>query len=369
MSDGDFVELAHYDVARDDVSAHTSSRPAVSRHDVLPSHVSPSSVSDAAAFARELTPRLFILHGLEGGVNSNYVRGLMREAQARGWNATLMLFRTCGPTPNRRPRSYHSGETTDPLAIIQKFAQQQPFAPIGAVGVSLGGNVLCKLLGQRGDGLPVQLQAAAAISAPFDLARASRYIGRGFGRVYENAFLRSLVPKAVQKIGRHPELSSLKPIQNARTIWQFDDEFTSPVHGFANAADYYAQSSSLQFLHGIRRPTLLLSAVDDPFLPPEVLDDVRAATAGNSAITLDFPAHGGHVGFTAGSAPWRPHYYAEHRAVQFIAEHLQTLHGRTINAETDVSEIDTNEPRLHAHTETRSHAHAETPSHGHHKAH
>ena len=328
MSDGDFVELAHYDVARHSAlrhesSRHESSRHESSRHDAPNSNVPPS---DAESFASDGTPRLLILHGLEGGVNSNYVRGLMREVHARGWNATLMLFRSCGPTPNRLTRSYHSGETSDPLAIIEKFAQQQPLAPIGVVGVSLGGNVLCKLLGELGDALPVQLQAAAAISAPFDLARASRYIGRGFGRVYENAFLRSLVPKAVQKIGRHPELSSLKPIHGARTIWEFDDEFTSPVHGFANAADYYAQSSSLQFLSGIRRPTLLLSAVDDPFLPPAVLEDVRAATAGNSAVTIDFPANGGHVGFVGGSAPWRPSYYAEPRAVEFIAQHLFHVH-------------------------------------------
>jgi len=337
MSDGDFVELAHYDASRNDASRNDASRNAASHnaspHNAAPHNAAPRNAAappSAGSLANDRTPRLFILHGLEGGVNSNYVRGLMREAGARGWNATLMLYRTCGPTPNRLKRSYHSGETSDPLTIIAKFALQQPLAPIGAVGVSLGGNVLCKLLGQSGDALPVQLQAAAAISAPFDLARASRYIGRGFGRVYENAFLRSLVPKAVQKIGRHPELSSLKPIHNARTIWEFDDEFTSPVHGFANAADYYAQSSSLQFLSGIRRPTLLLSAADDPFLPREVLDEVRAATTGNAVITIDFPAHGGHVGFVGGSAPWRPSYYAEPRAVEFIAQHLRELNFNSI---------------------------------------
>lgn len=299
MPDGDFVELAHVDTSPE------------------------ASSFDADVVASDRTPRLFVLHGLEGGINSHSVRGLMREASERGWNATVMLFRTCGPTPNRLKRSYHSGETTDPLAVIEKLAQQQPLASIGAVGISLGGNVLCKLLGERGDALPEQLRAAVAVSAPFDLARASRYIGRGFGKVYEQAFLRSLVPKAVQKIARHPELASLKPIHHARTIWEFDDEFTSPVHGFKNAADYYAQSSSLQFLSGIRRPTLLLSAVDDPFLPPAVLDEVRVATASNSAITIDFPARGGHVGFVGGRSPWRPFYYGEWRAAEFIAKYLR----------------------------------------------
>ena len=356
MSDGDFVELAHYDIASIDALYKKFSH----------SNESPPTTSNAATLVSDRTPRLLILHGLEGGVNSNYVRGLMREAHARGWNATLMLFRSCGPTPNRLTRSYHSGETTDPLAIIQKCAHQQPLAPIGAVGVSLGGNVLCKLLGQQGDALPVQFQAAAAISAPFDLARASRYIGRGFGKVYENAFLRSLVPKAVKKIGRHPELSSLKPIHNARTIWEFDDEFTSPVHGFRNAADYYAQSSSLQFLSGITRPTLLLSAVNDPFLPPEVLDEVRAATAANSAITIDFPANGGHVGFVGGSAPWRPSYYAEPRAVAFIAQHLRAMN---VNSASPDMNINGSQIQAHANTPSRSHTSStETQSHAHREA-
>jgi predicted alpha/beta-fold hydrolase len=210
----------------------------------------------------------------------------------------------------------------------------------------------------------MQLQAAVAISAPFDLARASRYIGRGFGKVYENAFLRSLKPKAVKKIGRHPELSSLKPIHNARTIWEFDDEFTSPVHGFANAADYYAQSSSLQFLPGIRRPTLLLSAVDDPFLPPEVLDEVRAATASNRNITIDFPAHGGHVGFTGGHSPWRPIYYAEQRAAEFIAQQLRALHVPTTSTHSSAPAIGSNGSAIHTHAETQSHTHPHTQSAG-----
>lgn len=288
--DGDFLELAHHDT------------------------------NDG-----EATPRLFILHGLEGGVNSHYVRGLMREAGSRGWNATLMLFRTCGPNPNNAARSYHSGETSDTLFALQRLIAQQPLSPIGAVGISLGGNVLCKLLGEQGDLMPAQIKAGVAVSAPFDLARASRYIGQGFGKVYENAFLRSLVPKANAKMQRHPELATLKPLHKVRTIWDFDDQFTSPVHGFANAADYYAKSSSLQFLKDIRRPTLLLNAVDDPFLPPAVLGDVRAATASNPAITLEFPAHGGHVGFVGGPSPKRAFYYAEWRAAEFICAHIAQI--------------------------------------------
>lgn len=300
--DGDFLELVHVDAGGD------TQRGSAGAH--------------ATTHSTDTTPRLLILHGLEGGVDSKYVRGLMREAHARGWNATLMLYRTCGPTPNHLPRSYHSGETGDPLFLIERFVAQQPNAPLGVVGVSLGGNILCKLLGERGTDLPSQLKAAVAVSAPFDLARGSRRISQGFSRIYQRAFLRSLVPKANSKISRHAELGQIKLTERIRTVWQFDDEFTSKVHGFADAADYYTRSSSLQFLGGIRIPTLLLSAVDDPFLPPSVLDDVRRVTADNPAITIEFPANGGHVGFVGGPSPWRPFYYGEWRAVSFIGERI-----------------------------------------------
>lgn len=305
--DGDFLELAHLD----------TSAPAIEYASALRANAVASD-NAAARFAKDETPRLFVMHGLEGSANATYARGLMREASARGWNVTVMSFRTCGPTPNRASRSYHSGETSDPLLALEHLATLQPNAPLAAVGYSLGGNVLCKLLGEQGDGMLRQFKAAVAVSAPFDLARASRYIGQGFGKVYENAFLRSLVPKARAKMQRHPELASLKPLVNVRTIWDFDDQFTSPVHGFADAADYYAKSSSLQFLKNIQRPTLLLSAVDDPFLPPAVLDDVKKVAATNPVLTTEFPAHGGHVAFVAGPSPKRVFYYAEWRAAEFI---------------------------------------------------
>ena len=265
------------------------------------------------------TPRLLLLHGLEGGLHSHYARAMFREARANGWGADLLLFRTCGSLPNRLPRSYHSGETSDPAWVIDRIVTQFPHAPLGIVGVSLGANVLCKLLGERGASLPDQVVGAVAMSTPFSLARASRQIGRGFGLVYEKAFLRSLVPKALAKIARHRELAPLARVQTARTLWEFDDRFTAPLHDFASAADYYARASSLQFLPGIHVPTLLLSAVDDPFLPPAVLDDVREVADSNRALTIEFPSRGGHVGFTAGRWPWNPWYYGEWRAADFLA--------------------------------------------------
>jgi predicted alpha/beta-fold hydrolase len=264
------------------------------------------------------SPRLLLLHGLEGGVHSHYVRALFREARSRGWAADLLLFRSCGSEPNRLPRSYHSGETGDARWVLNQLTAQYPSAPIGLVGVSLGGNVLCKLLGEEGPTLSTQVTGAVAISVPFDLARASRRIGQGFGVLYEYAFLRSLIPKAQAKVRRHPELAALGPVSDIRTLWDFDDAFTAPVHGFADAADYYARSSSLPYLSRITTPTLLLSAVDDPFLPADVLDDVRQAVIAAPCVEAEFPARGGHVGFTAGALPWAPWYYAEWRAAEFL---------------------------------------------------
>lgn len=276
-------------------------------------------------------PRLLLLHGLEGGTHSHYVRAMFREARTRGWGADLLLFRTCGAKPNRLPRSYHSGETTDSRFVIERIGREFPDAPLGIMGVSLGGNVLCKLLGEDGHRLPAHVRGAVAVSVPFDLARASRHIGRGFGAIYERAFLRTLIPKALSKIARHKELAPLTAVQQATTLWEFDDQFTAPLHGFRDAADYYARSSALPFLAGIQRPTLLLSAVDDPFLPSDVLDHVSAIADGNDALTTEFPERGGHVGFTAGAWPWNPWYYGEWRAAEFLAAQFADTGAMTLS--------------------------------------
>jgi hypothetical protein len=273
-----------------------------------------------APAADPYAPRLLVLHGLEGTPSSHYVHALFAAAQSKGWSADLLLFRTCGSRPNRLPRSYHSGETTDLSFVIERLASESD-APLVAAGVSLGGNVLLKYLGERGATVPNILKGAAAISVPFDLARASRWIGRGFGKVYERAFMASLIAKAEAKLAQFPGLVPLEPLRAAQTLWDFDDRFTAPVHGFADAADYYAQSSSIHFLPRITTPTLLVSAVDDPFLPADVLDDVRRAAHGVPSITVDFVPNGGHVGFTTGTLPWRAHAWAEQRAVHWLASH------------------------------------------------
>lgn len=265
-------------------------------------------------------PRLVVLHGLEGGSRSHYVWGLFDEARRRGWGADLLVFRSCGPEPNRARRFYHSGETEDLALVLDRLAAEHPGSPLLLTGVSLGGNVLLKFLGERGDAVPAAVRAAAAVSVPYDLGRGARHINRGFARVYERHFLRSLRRKALAKLDRYPNLVAAERLAAARTLWDFDDVLTAPVHGFAGADDYYQRSSALRFLAGIRRPTLLLSAADDPFLPAAVLDEVREIARDTPALELEFVSRGGHVGFVGGRVPWRAEYYAERRVVGWLAD-------------------------------------------------
>jgi len=270
-------------------------------------------------------PHLLFLHGLEGTVRSHYVPGLFDQARRRGWSADLLLFRGCGAVPNLAPRFYHSGETSDFDQVLRQVIAEAPARDVVLAGVSLGGNVLLKYLGERGAELPPQVVAAATLSVPYDLARGARFLSRGFSRVYERHFLRTLRRKAFAKLERIPGLFDGAALARARTIWDFDDAVTAPVHGFRDASDYYERSSSLHFLHCIRVPTLLLSAYDDPFLPAAVLDDVRAEVARNACVETEFVSHGGHVGFVSGRVPWRPLYYGEWRVVDFLEQTLTTV--------------------------------------------
>lgn len=278
-------------------------------------------VTLATAIMPSLGPQLLLLHGLEGGMQSHYVGGLWSQARLRGWQPRMLLFRTCDGRMNKALRTYHSGETTDLDFVVRRLIDDEPGRPIVLVGVSLGGNVVLKWLGEQTDALPPQVRAAAAVSTPFDLAKASRAIDSGFARLYQWNFLRSLRRKAQQKIAQHPGVCPVSNLDSVVTMWEFDDRFTAPLHGFRDAADYYERSSSIRFLERIRRPTLLLSARDDPFYPREVLRDVEEISGANQFLTTEFHERGGHVGFVGGT-PWRPRYYVESRVASFLADHL-----------------------------------------------
>lgn len=268
-------------------------------------------------------PRLVLLHGLEGTVRSHYVAAFFDEAAQRGWAADLLIFRSCGSELNRAPRFYHSGETTDLSLVLDRLITEDRQAPIALAGVSLGGNVVLKFLGERGELVSRNVVAAATISVPYDLERGARFISSGFSRIYDRHFLSTLRAKALRKLERYPALFSREQLAKARTLMQFDDVVTAPIHGFQDAHDYYTRSSSLRWLNGVRVPTFLLSAIDDPFLPAEVLDEVRIAARANPSLTLEFTPHGGHVGFVSGRWPGRASYYAEWRACEFLARALQ----------------------------------------------
>jgi predicted alpha/beta-fold hydrolase len=211
-------------------------------------------------------PQLLLLHGLEGTVNSHYVGGMMSAAAALGWGATLLCFRGCSDEPNIARRFYHSGETTDVAHVYALLRKRTPESRWFAVGVSLGGNVLLKWLGEQGSSATIVAEA----------------------------------------------------LMEASTVFDFDETVTAPVHGFTDAHDYYSQSSSESFLSRIRVPTLLLSSRDDPFLGSAILGRVERLAAKNPALVTEFVSAGGHVGFVEGALPWKARYYGEERAMGFL---------------------------------------------------
>lgn len=264
-------------------------------------------------------PVALVLHGLEGSTARPYMRVAMSRLFDRGIRPVGLNFRACSGIPNLRPRFYHSGETGDLAHVVELLQARFPDRPIGALGFSLGGNVLLKYLGEVGDGSPVR--AAAAVSVPFDLAAGSRFIESGLmGKVYTIYFIRSLRAKLRSKKAVLGDLLDLERALRARTLWEYDEAATAPLHGFPGAADYYRRSSSLGFLPGIRTPTLLLQAEDDPFLPPGSLP--VAEVEANPHLLPGFTPRGGHVGFVSGASPWKARFWAEDEAARYLAGRL-----------------------------------------------
>jgi hypothetical protein len=262
------------------------------------------------------TPLLLVLHGLEGTGSSHYVGGLFRLAAARGWRAALLYFRSCSGELNRLPRFYHSGDTADLDHVLRILLDREPSLRLGAVGVSIGGNVLLKWLGERGPDVPPALVGVAAISVPFDLAACARVMDRGLAKVlYTASFMRSFRHKTRAKARAHPGFVDLRAALRARTFAAYDRVVTAPLHGFAGPEDYWRRASSGPYLARIQRPTLLLSALDDPFIPAASLPDPRTLPPD---VRAEFVRWGGHVGFVEGW-PWRSTSWAERRAVEFMA--------------------------------------------------
>jgi hypothetical protein len=267
---------------------------------------------------QEGVPHLLILHGLEARVGAKYAHGMLEEARKIGWSGDMLMFRSCDGEVNTARRFYHSGETTDLDFIVRRLIAAHTDLQLMMCGVSLGGNVLLKWLGEQGRSLPSPVKRAAAVSVPYDLEAGARLMENGFARVYVRHFLGTLVAKTAKKLELYPDLCDFAKLRTARSFFEFDDILTGPVHGFAGAHDYYQRSSSIHFLDDIRIPTLLMNAWNDPFLPQAVLATVRNIARRNQHLFVEFPRTGGHVGWVAGQ-PWAQRYYMEGRIVEWLA--------------------------------------------------
>lgn len=245
-------------------------------------------------------PLVILFHGLEGSSNSHYARSLMRALQARGWRGVVPHFRGCSGTPNRLARAYHSGDSAEIGWIIEQLHPRASGAPLFAAGVSLGGNALLKWLGEKEHGAQHYLAGASAICPPLDLTVSGHALACGFNRIYTRHFLDTLKPKALAKLETFPALFDRRRLIAARTLHDFDEIYTGPVHGFSGADDYWQRASARPWLRAIAVPTLLLTAANDPFVPPAALPTVTECSV---HLQHHHTTSGGHVGFVTGAFP------------------------------------------------------------------
>lgn len=253
------------------------------------------------------SPLVVLFHGLEGCSNSHYALALMHEIRARGWRGVVVHFRGCSGEPNRLPRAYHSGDTTEVDWILGRLQHERAECALYAAGVSLGGNVLLKWLGERGASAAPLVARACAVSAPVDLMSAGEALGRGFNLLYARSFLATLKVKSTGMLQSFPGLFDAERLRAARTLREFDDVVTAPLHGFRDADDYWTRASSKPLLKHIAIPTLMLNARNDPFLPERALPAQHEVAP---CVVCEFPGEGGHAGFATGRFPgtlaWLP---------------------------------------------------------------
>lgn len=265
-------------------------------------------------------PLVVLFHGLEGGSRSHYSLSMMRYLQNRHWNGAVIHFRGCSGYPNRLPRAYHAGDSAEidwMLKRIVSILSSQPERTnrtIYVIGVSLGGNALLKWLGEQGKAANQHITAVAAISVPMDLVAAGNVLDKGFNQLYTRHFLSSLKQKILEKQKKFPGLFDIKAVTNCSTLYEFDNLVTAPLHGFRDTDEYWAKSSSKPWLRTIAVPTLVINAKNDPFLPAHVLPEYSVVS---SAVTLEYPEQGGHVGFLQGSFPGKLMWLPE-RVIRFF---------------------------------------------------
>jgi len=259
----------------------------------------------------ESAPLLVILHGLEGSAESSYARMLMLAALDVGWRSCVLHFRDCGDYRNRLPRRYHAGETNDLRYFLSTLGAA--VGPLMAVGYSLGGNVLLKYLGESAD--RTRLRAATAVCVPLNLHVCADALNTGFSKLYQRYLLKRMKKSVTRKFDRYTAAFDWSRAMAARTFGEFDDAVTAPLHGFASMEDYYDRCSSTHFLKTIERPTLIINALDDPFMTPAVIPQESRLS---DNVQMEVASAGGHVGFVSGGTPWRPEFYLPGRIIDFL---------------------------------------------------
>jgi predicted alpha/beta-fold hydrolase len=275
-----------------------------------------------AAASDSAKPLLVLFHGLEGSSSSHYAEAFADWAVQNECDLAIPHFRGCSGTLNTAPRAYHSGDHAEIDFFLRKFKQQADAAQrpgLVAAGVSLGGNALMRWAGEHGKEAQRQVKAVASICSPLDLAASGKAIGEGFNRqVYTRMFLRSMKPKALAKLKQHPGLFDAQRMLASKDLYEFDNVFTAPLHGFQNTDDYWRRASALPLMANIQIPALALNALNDPFIPAHSLPSTHTVSP---CVELWQPPHGGHVGFAKGSMPG--HLKAMPEAVgNWLLQHL-----------------------------------------------
>ncbi|MTW21336.1 hydrolase [Allochromatium palmeri] len=256
-------------------------------------------------------PRILVIHGLEGNLESHYAGGLMQALSHGGFQPIFLFLRGCSEEPNRLDRAYHSGASADLAEVLEVLSHDPEGAPLAAIGFSLGANLLLKYLGET---RAPRLQRAVAVSVPFVLRDAMLRLDLGGSRLYRRYLLGKLKASLRRKFAERPFPLDVD-LDAIRDFNQFDDQITAPLNGFAGVFDYYTRASCRPFLAGIHTPTLILQAADDPFMFPTTVPWPHELGPG---VTLELAAHGGHVGFVAGPRPWKPHYWLETRVLEYL---------------------------------------------------
>ncbi|MCK4842355.1 MAG: hydrolase [Methylococcales bacterium] len=271
-------------------------------------------------------PLVILLHGLSGSSKSSYIKGLQQVLIKQGFRSIALNFRGCSGESNNLARCYHSGDTDDVDFLYQTLRQREPTTPIAVIGFSLGGNVLLKWLGERGDNL--SLFCAVSVSVPFVLSACASKLDSGFSKIYRNNLLAELKDYIELKFNhlvnteQHEEakkINQLGDLSKINSFWQYDERVIARLYGYKSAEDYYQQSSSRQFLKDIKVPTLMIQSIDDPFMSKDVIPHSHELS---SKVCMEITNRGGHVGFITGLNPFKPQYWLEQRIPEFLNNQL-----------------------------------------------